>query len=115
MMPALCQGIIGVESRQEDGDQAWMGGFRDGPTVAMATAERSLLRTLDVGCGAPVGGMATLQATTLRLLGVIYHEDGSWVARDEVAGEMGQAAELGESVGRLLLEKQAMLTGAKAS
>jgi hydroxymethylbilane synthase len=102
--PALGQGVIAVEVRESDADAEWLASLVDEDTLAAARAERALLRVLDVGCGAPVGGLATVSGATLSLFGVVMSPDGRRRVRRSDAGPAASPEALGEAVGRALLE-----------
>jgi hydroxymethylbilane synthase len=57
MLPAPGQGALGIEIRSSDSARRIpFRGIHDHDSHVCVTAERSLLRTLQVGCSAPVGG-----------------------------------------------------------
>jgi len=59
MLPAPCQGAIGVECRADDGETLEILGEMDDPDVRLCTdAERVFVRTIGLGCHAPVGALA---------------------------------------------------------
>jgi len=59
MLPAPCQGAIGVECRANDDEMLGILGEMDDPDVRLCTdAERIFVRTLGLGCHAPVGALA---------------------------------------------------------
>lgn len=104
MPPALCQGIVAVEIRQEDLREHWVGGLAHAETMTVMRAERALLRELGVGCGAPVGGLATIRDGVLRVFGEALSPDGREFVRESVEGPPGDAEALGSRVGRMLVE-----------
>jgi hydroxymethylbilane synthase len=61
MLPAACQGIVGITVRTEDTELlAMLSGIEDPEAKAVATAERALLGALDGSCRTPIGGYARL-------------------------------------------------------
>ncbi len=84
MLPAPGQGALAVEVRDGDDETTALlsealASYDHLPTRLAVTAERSLLRTLEAGCSAPVGALATFDGETLSLLGRAAKPDGSEV------------------------------------
>lgn len=109
MFPAVSQGAVGVECRADDeAVRHVLSAITEPATLAAATAERSLLRTLRAGCHAPLGVATTPQdADTIRLEAVILPQDGShrWMA--SATAPTTDAALLGEQVAQMLLAQGA--------
>jgi hydroxymethylbilane synthase len=104
MCPALCQGIVGIEVRREDEAADWVRVLNDPQTLRAARAERALLRTLGVGCGAPVGGLAVVDGDELELRGVVWSHDGSREVEVSLRDDHSDPVSLGVRVGRALLD-----------
>jgi hydroxymethylbilane synthase len=108
MYPAVGQGALGIESGVDD---AWvreiLSRLTDNATLAAVTAERSLLATLRAGCHAPLGVTTRIDGQSLQLEAVLLRPDGSarWTAA--ATGSVCDAARVGESVARLLVEQGA--------
>lgn len=97
MLPAVAQGAIGIERRQDDTRAAEMlAAISDAATVTRVTAERAFLQALDGSCQTPIAGLADLDGATVRLRGEILRTDGT----EAVAGEREGAAEDGAAMGR---------------
>jgi len=111
MPPALCQGIVGVEVREADIDSGWVRGLRHAPSWTAALAERAFLGTLQVGCGAPVGGLATVQDGRVRLRGVVMSPDGDRRFEAVEEGPTGEARVVGLRVGAALVDGKASELG----
>lgn len=108
MFPAVSQGAVGVECRTNDESvRRILAQITDRPTLAAATAERSLLSTLRAGCHAPLGVSTTVQGDSLQLEAVILPQDGSlrWMACAMARAE--DAVKLGQQVAELLLAQGA--------
>ena len=104
MLPAIAQGVIGVECRLDDTRVRELLAPLDHPdTVARTQAERAMNAHLAGGCQAPVAGYAELDGGELVLRGLVGWPDGSAVIRDQVRGPAGAAAELGRQLGEQLL------------
>lgn len=103
MFPAVSQGAVGVECRQNDESvRQLLAAITDQPTLAAATAERSLLRTLRAGCHAPLGVSTTARGDTLQLEAVILPHDGSYRWMASAVAPVTDATALGEQVAHLL-------------
>ncbi len=102
-LPAVAQGAIGIERRTDDAQTAaLLAPLTDGPTTLCVTAERAMLAALDGTCRTPIGGLATLDGDRLTLDGLLVWPDGSGLKRFGQEGDSGDAAALGEKVGREL-------------
>jgi len=104
ILPAVGQGAVAVETRQDDELVRQLIERLDDPvTRACVTAERALLRCLEGGCQVPIAGYATLDAGRLTIEGAVGSIDGKVVFRDRIEGEAQNAETLGtELAGRLI-------------
>ncbi|MBR2657752.1 hydroxymethylbilane synthase [Yoonia sp.] len=106
MLPAIAQGAIGIERRNDDSRAATMlEALHDGPTGQRLAAERAFLAHLDGSCETPIGGLAELDGGNLRLRGEILRTDGSQVLTDDVTGAVEDGAEMGRAMAVKLLEQ----------
>lgn len=104
-IPAVCQGILGVEFRQGDFAVAERLSALSHPAVeAAAVAERAFLRTVEGGCQVPVGAYAKPEGEGYVLHGIILDTEGLEMVRSERAFEAGRAQEVGETLARELLD-----------
>jgi hydroxymethylbilane synthase len=96
MLPAVAQGAIGVEAREDDaGVRNLVASINDADTERRLAAERAFLAGLDGSCRTPIGGLAVLEGGTLRLRGEIVRPDGSERHATERHGNPGEAEALG--------------------
>jgi len=103
MLPAACQGIVGITVRAESTElHELLAAIEDGTARAVATAERALLHALDGSCRTPIGGYATVAEGVLRLTGLVASEDGTFVLRRAIEGAPADAMRLGEELGASL-------------
>ncbi len=103
MLPAVGQGVIGVECRGDDQAlRAMLAAVDHAPTRCCVEAERAMLDVLDGSCHTPIGGFATLDRDTLHLRGLVARADGSECYRTERYGPMAEADRLGRDAGREL-------------
>ena len=104
MLPAVAQGAIGIERREDDTRVADMlAAIHDSPTGQRLAAERAFLATLDGSCETPIAGLAELDGGTLHLRGEILRPDGSESLKDEASAPIEDGAELGAEMARKLL------------
>ncbi|MFJ4653014.1 hydroxymethylbilane synthase [Nocardia sp. NPDC088792] len=114
MLPAPAQGALAVECRSVDTELVTiLSALDDAGTRAAITAERALLAELEAGCTAPIGALAevvdsldddgrVVEELSLRACAAAI--DGSDVVRASAVGSLAEAAELGRSLARELLE-----------
>jgi hydroxymethylbilane synthase len=101
MVPAACQGIVGITVRTADTD-LWelLAAIEDYEAKAVSRAERALLATLDGSCRTPIGGYARLlEDGTLHLTGLVARADGSFLLKRTLTGAADDAERLGRELG----------------
>lgn len=104
MLPAVAQGAIGIERRDDDADvAALLEPINDAATAARIAAERAYLARLDGSCQTPIAGLAELQAGRLRLRGEILSPDGLRVYRGEREGDVTDGPAMGRDLAEELL------------
>lgn len=108
MLPAVGQGALAIEIREDDERmQRICSVLHDQDTEMAIMAERSFLATLGASCRTPVAGWAHCVGHDLTLNGLVGRPDGSEILREQISGNVAQAGELGEMLGRTLLAKGA--------
>jgi hydroxymethylbilane synthase len=101
VLPAVAQGAIGIERRDDDMRAAAMlEAIHHGPTGQRLAAERAFLAGLDGSCETPIAGLAELDGGTLRLRGEILRPDGSEVLTDDRSAPVEDGARLGQDMAR---------------
>ncbi|MFV0493292.1 MAG: hydroxymethylbilane synthase [Pseudorhodobacter sp.] len=106
MLPAIAQGAIGVERRQDDTRVATLlAPIHDGTTGQRLAAERAFLARLDGSCQTPIAGLALLQDDTLWLRGEILRTDGSEALSDDIRGPVSNGEALGIALAENLLAR----------
>jgi len=104
MLPAIAQGAIGVERREDDSRAAEMlSAIHDRKTGEQLAAERAFLATLDGSCETPIAGLAELNGSEMRLRGQVLRPDGSDAIGDDVTCAISDGAAAGEAMARKLL------------
>ncbi|MEM7751630.1 MAG: hydroxymethylbilane synthase [Pseudomonadota bacterium] len=104
MLPAIAQGAIGIERRQDDTRAAGMlEAIHDGPTGQQLQAERAFLAALDGSCETPIAGLAILTGTEVQLRGEILRVDGSEALNAKASSHVDDASEMGRQLAKELL------------
>lgn len=105
--PAVGQGALGVEIRQDDDETASLVAvLDDGATRRAVAAERALMRGLGSGCQLPVGALGGVSVEGLVTLRAFAGaRDGSEVLREE--GEDRDPKALGQELAERLLARGA--------
>jgi hydroxymethylbilane synthase len=105
MLPAVSQGILGIEIRADDEATAALLAALDDPAARVAAAaERAFLARIGGGCQVPIGAYAQLSGATLTLAGLIGARDGR-VVRGELAGPSNDPAAIGAQLADDLLDR----------
>jgi hydroxymethylbilane synthase len=108
MLPAIAQGVIGIECRNDDERvKALIAPLNHEGTLQRTTAERAMNATLAGGCQAPVAGYAVISANAIELRGLVGRADGSEIIHGEISGPVQQAAALGKQLADDLLSRGA--------
>ncbi len=108
MLPAIAQGVIGIECRLDDADvNALIKPLNHAETRQRTTAERALNAALAGGCQAPVAGYSELKGEALEMRGLVGRPDGSEIITGRVSGPPREAAMLGKQLADDLLARGA--------
>jgi hydroxymethylbilane synthase len=112
MLYAVGQGAIGVETRADDQNMSRiLSEIEDKSATLACTAERSLLRTLEGGCSAPLGVETKwIQSDILQMKAIVVSVDGSESVESEMQVRLrtvSEADQFGQNVAADLLRKGA--------
>jgi len=103
-IPAPCQGIVAIETREEDlADPAWRA-IDDGAARAEFDAERAVVKALGGGCQLPLGAVAVHEGGLLAMQAIVTSPDGRKRVRRSARGDAARPDELGR---RLAAELEA--------
>lgn len=106
MLPAVGQGALGLEIRDNDGVlKKILAKLNHEPTRTEVTAERSYLRALGGGCRLPIAAFAKIDGGQLSLEGLVAAPRGTSVVRDKVRGSIDEAEDLGRKLADMIMEK----------
>ncbi len=99
MVPAVGQGAIGIEIREDD--EFMLGALRSighPETMECVTAERVVMRSLEGGCQVPIGAYARYEEGTLVMDAFVGSVDGTTIVREQLCGDAGEPEALGAAM-----------------
>jgi hydroxymethylbilane synthase len=103
-VPAVGQGVIGIEIRADDARAATaLAALHEPVSFARLEAERAFARRLGASCHSPVAAHAVQDGERLRMCGFIGAPDGSQAFRDTADGTLADPRELGTRLADLML------------
>jgi hydroxymethylbilane synthase len=102
-VPAVGQGVIGIECRDTPEMRRWLAPLDDASTQRCLAAERAFAARLEGSCQSPIAGHARLVDGQLRLEGLVGSPDGRQMFREAAAGAPAEAESLGRSLAERLL------------
>ena len=103
-LPAVTQGVIGIECRQSDAATVKiLQSLEDPATRLVMDAERAFAARLGGSCQSPIAAYAELDAARITLRGLVAEPDGSRLLRDTVTGSALDPAALGRQLAERIL------------
>ncbi|THB80298.1 MAG: hydroxymethylbilane synthase [Desulfobacteraceae bacterium] len=106
MVPAVGQGALCIEVRQDDKTIApVMAALNDPDTQICVNGERSFLKHLGGSCHIPVACFGKLSDSRVILTGLVASEDGSTIISEQTTGAPEDAEQLGISLADTLLTR----------
>jgi hydroxymethylbilane synthase len=114
MLPAVGQGALAVQAREDDTDTLRLLAALDhAPTRAVVSAERAFSCALGGGCHVPIAAFAEMTDYALRLRGLVADPEGKRMVRGEMTGQMSEAESIGKALAvRLLAQGGREILGA---
>ncbi len=104
MIPAVCQGTLGIEVREDDMEsKELLKFFYDEETYIRTKAERAFLKTLEGGCQVPIAGYSILNGSKLKLMGMVSSLDAKEYIYREVEDSVENAESMGISLAKEIL------------
>lgn len=94
MLPAPCQGIIGIETRAGELINVWRA-IDHTPSHVVALCERAVVRDLGADCHTPLGVFAQLTNDNLQVEARLLTPDGAEEERHMLSGGVEEAEEIG--------------------
>lgn len=96
MLPAVCQGVVGIERRLDDDRIAdLLAPLNDAEASLSSAAERALLAGLDGSCRTPIAALARIDGNDMYLRTAIVRPDGSELLETERRGATADGARMG--------------------
>ena len=109
MIPAVGQGAIGVEVRQQDKEIIKMvKEINHSQSHSATQAERAFLYKLDTGCQFPVGAIAHVSNNTITIEGFTGTEDGDIILKEKISAPSAHAVESGILLAETLIKRGAL-------
>ena len=106
MLPAIAQGAIGIEIRQDDAAVSeLLTPLNDTPTALCVAAERAFLARLDGSCRTPIAGIAEIKTDALHFRGQILTPDGGEAHGVECSGALGDGERMGRDAAEDVLSR----------
>jgi len=108
ILPAVGQGAVGLEARQDDVDTLELiAPLNHADTASRIAAERALNHRLEGGCQVPIASYATLHEDAIHLQGLVGEPDGSNIVSGDIASHRKDAEDLGRTLAEDLLSRGA--------
>ena len=103
-LPAVAQGVIGIECRSADSRIHGLAGVLDHAVTRIAMeAERAFAHRLGGSCQSPIAAHARLEGKELILHGLVAEPDGSRLLRGTLRGAIDDPAALGRELAEQIL------------
>jgi hydroxymethylbilane synthase len=103
-LPAVTQGVIGIECRQSDSSTVeFLRALEDPATRKVMDAERAYASRLGGSCQSPIAAYAELEADRITMHGLVAEPDGSRLLKDTVSGSAENPAALGRELAERIL------------
>lgn len=108
MLPAVGQGALAIETREDDKELLEvLGCLRDPDSEAATRAERAFLVKMEGGCQVPMAAHAAVNQGNLRMRAIVVSLDGERSIENETSGPANEAEMLGMNIADDLLKKGA--------
>ncbi len=106
MIPAIGQGILGVQVKKGGKMQELVNSINSPDTWLALEAERSFMVRLNGGCSTPIAAHAVISGNEMKIAGMLAVNDGRAVLKAAVEGEKQQAVSLGEKLADIIVQNQ---------
>jgi len=104
ILPAVCQGTIGIELRESDKKTQEIVSFINHEATMIRTkCERAFLKKLQGGCQVPIAGFSQINDGNIHLKALLSSLDGKKHIYEEGFSSIDKAEELGKSVAEKIL------------
>jgi hydroxymethylbilane synthase len=103
-LPAVTQGVIGIECRQSDSSTVQLLRLLEDPaTRKVMDAERAFAARLGGSCQSPIAAYAELDADRITVRGLVAEPDGSRLLKSTLSGSAENPAALGRQLAERIL------------
>ena len=107
MIPAMGQGALGVEARDEKQILEQIDFLNDENAVIETTIERDFVSVLEGGCQVPIGISARLQGDEISIDAIVGLPDGSEFIKDSLRTSKDKFQSIGKELAHKFIEKGA--------
>ena len=107
MIPAMGQGALGVEARDEKQILDEISFLNDENAVIETTIERDFVSVLEGGCQVPIGISARLQGNEISIDAIVGLPDGSEFIKDSLKTSKDKFQSVGKELAHKFIEKGA--------
>ena len=106
MLPAIAQGAIGIEWREEDEQiTEILKKIHHEETGQRLNTERAFLAELDGSCQTPIAGLAIIEGSSLKFTGQVLRTDGSESISETTFGDIEDGPRLGREMAQKILSQ----------
>ena len=106
MLPAIAQGAIGIEWREEDRQISdILKKIHHEETGKRLNTERAFLAELDGSCQTPIAGLAIIEGSSLKFTGQVLRTDGSESISETAFGDIEDGPRLGREMAQKILSQ----------
>ena len=106
MLPAIAQGAIGIEWREEDEQISdILKKIHHEETGQRLNTERAFLAELDGSCETPIAGLAIIEGSSLKFTGQVLRTDGSESISETAFGDIEDGPRLGREMAQKILSQ----------
>ena len=106
MLPAIAQGAIGIEWREEDRQISdILKKIHHEETGQRLKTERAFLAELDGSCQTPIAGLAIIEGSSLKFTGQVLRTDGSESISETAFGDIEDGPRLGREMAQKILSQ----------
>ncbi|NIP31770.1 MAG: hydroxymethylbilane synthase [Candidatus Dadabacteria bacterium] len=104
IIPAPCQGIIGIECRENDDNTlSIISEVNDNNTEITANLERSFLKTFGGDCTIPLGCYSSIRKSEISVDAIFIDVDNSFMFKEKMTGNINEYEIIGEKVAKTLI------------
>ncbi|WP_460169082.1 hydroxymethylbilane synthase [Campylobacter concisus] len=107
MIPAMGQGALGIEARDEKQILDEISFLNDENAVIETTIERDFVSVLEGGCQVPIGISARLQGDEISIDAIVGLPDGSEFIKDSLKASKDKFQSIGKELAHKFIEKGA--------